>query len=136
MTAEHIHTSDAEPGDVLISLTHPRGDGVSQVRLSISDQRSGQTLIEVDLTAEEFASIMSSTGTRVSGARLPRHPERLGRRAENTMTTVPNGDDVDGRAEKVKADYLAAGWESVRIDRTNFGRRVVAYRWIDDEAGA
>lgn len=127
-----INTSDAAPGDVLISLTHPRSfDGGRRVDLEIRDQMSGQTVIRVSMLPEEFAEVMSSTGTCVGGAAFTPHPERLGRRSQNTSTVVRY--DSDRTPEQVRDDYLAAGWEQVRVDRTNYGHRVVAYRWIDDE---
>lgn len=132
-TGTDIYTSDAKPGDVLIQLTHPRSNtGSNRADLTIRDQMSGQTLIHVSLSAEQFLDLMSSTGTLVSGAHLPVHAERIGKRSQNVSTTLSHGSELT--AEQVRDDYLAEGWESVRIDRTNFGKRVVAYRWINDDA--
>lgn len=133
---EKINTSNARPGDVLITLTHPHGGGESRARLVIEDQMSGTVLIEVELTGEEFLSVISSTATRVSGATLPRTPERIGRRSQNVSTNIhrASGVDVDVEAARIREEYLADGWEAVRIDKTNYGRRVVAHRWIADAA--
>lgn len=134
---ENIYTSDAEPGEVLITLTHPHGAGTRRATLHIVDSRSGERLVEVDLTPEQFMAVMSSSATRVTGAQLPVHPERIGKRSQNVSTNIrSHGEDIDAEAEKVRAAYLTDGWETVRIDRTNFGRRVVAYRWIDDDLPA
>lgn len=134
---DHIHTSDASPGEVLITLTYPQGGGARHATLRIEDGMSGETLIDVDLTPEQFLAMMSTTATRVYGARLSDHPERFGKRMENTSTRISHRADLDAEAERVRDAYLADGWEQTRIDRTNFGRRVVAYRWIaDEQAGA
>lgn len=132
----HIYTSDAERGEVLITLTHPRGGGDRRVTLRVEDSMSGQMLVEVDLTPDQFADIISASATRVTGATLTAHPHRIGRRSQNTSTDIRHyGDALDAEAKRISNAYLADGWEATRIDRTNFGRRVVAYRWIDDEKG-
>lgn len=130
----HIHVSDAKLGDVLITLTYPHGGGDTRAALRVEDSMSGEMLVEIDLNPEQFLRVMASGATRVHGAQLPRHPERIGSRMQNTSTNIGHSvDDKDAEAERVRAQYLAEGWERVRIDRTNFGRRVVAYRWIADE---
>lgn len=125
-----IRRSDANPGDVLISLTHGRSNvAENYVRLEVTDQMSGVVLVRATLDAHQFADIMGSVGTVVSGAAIPTSPERIGRRRENTSVSVGRGVDP----EPVRAELEAEGWESIRVDPTNFGHRVVAYRWIADE---
>lgn len=127
-----IHTSNANPGDISIQVSYPTGmDGDRVVRLEITDRMSGQALVRAALTSAQFTEILSATGTVVSGAVLPVHPERIGKRMQNVSTNIKHGDDRE--AEAVRDAYLADGWETARIDRTNFGRRVVAYRWISDD---
>ncbi|MCW6003821.1 hypothetical protein K1W54_04390 [Micromonospora sp. CPCC 205371] len=122
-----IHTSDATPGDVLISLTHGRSSHDENfVRLEVTEQISGVVLVRVNLDAKQFTDIMGSVGTVVSADYLPAHPERIGRRRENTSVSLGTGVDP----EPVRAAFEADGWEMVRVDRTNFGHRVIAYRWI------
>lgn len=127
-----INTSDAKPGEVLIQISHPHSnvDG-RYAQLSIRDSTSGQRLIDVRLTAEQFLDLMSATSVRVQGAQLPTHPERIGKRSQNVTTSL--GREAKQTPEQVRDAYLADGWESVRIDKTNFGHRVVAYRWIEDK---
>jgi hypothetical protein len=136
-TEPTIHTSDADYGDVQISLDHLRvSDSNEMVRLAITDKRSGQVLAQVDLTAKQFTQMVGSTVITVSGAILPVHPERIGRREQNTsmdITYRSAGNNLDAAAEAARDAYLAAGWEHVRITRTNYGRRVTANRWIDDD---
>jgi hypothetical protein len=129
---DNIHTTDAKPGEVLASLTHTRGnDGSHTVRLSVQDMVSGQRLVSLELTPEIFAELMSGTSVRVPGAALPSHPHRLGKRMQNTAMSIGHKDGTS--PEEVKAAFEAEGWEQVRIDRTNFGHRVVAYRWVEDQ---
>jgi hypothetical protein len=126
-----MHTSDANPGDVLIQLSYPSDNhGNRDAELTIRDQMSGQTVIKVRLSANELMDVMSTTGTHVGGATLAVHPERLGKRAQNVSTSLRHGDERT--PEQVRDAYLKEGWESVRIDKTNYGHRVVAYRWIED----
>lgn len=132
-----IHTNDSLPGEVTISLSYPRGGGVpDQARLHVEESISGQCLIGVTLTADQFLSLLSGTVLRVTGATITATPERIGKRMQNISVPIRHGDaaDIDADAERAKAMYLADGWHAVRIDRTNFGRRVVAYRWVDNDA--
>ena len=135
----NINRSDAQHGDVLITVTYPQGGGeVRHATLRVEDQMSGITLVQVDLTPEQYMRILASGAVPVSGARLPARPELIGRRMENTATSIRNGavdTDIDVEAQRVRDQYLADGWEQVSIDKTNFGRRVRAYRWVTDEEG-
>lgn len=135
MEPSRINTSDAAKGEVLVHLTHLRSHDGNHVSLVIRDQRSGETVIDINLTPAEFTDILSSTATRISGAFITPNPQHLGKRMQNTSVDIRTfGGDLETRTETARADYLATGWERVRVDRTNFGRRVVAYRWIDDES--
>lgn len=124
-----IRTTDAAPGDVLIQLSYPHGDGVQRVDLTLRDQVSGQIVAAVQMTPTEWTAILSTVGTVVSGVRLPIHPERIGRRMRHASVLVP----PDRTAAEVQGDFLAEGWESVTVERTNRGQRVVARRWVADE---
>lgn len=125
-----IYTSDATPGDVLISLTHGRSNHDENfVRLEVTEQMSGVVLVRVNLDAKQFTDIMGSVGTIVAADFLPGRPERIGRRRENTSVSLRS----DADPESARARFEADGWESVRIDRTNFGYRVVAYRWVAED---
>lgn len=128
--ASNINTSAAAPGEVVLQISHPRSntDGHS-AELTIRDGASGLTIVRVRLNAEQFLDLMASTSVRVEGADLPAHPERIGKLSQNVSTTIRNGDPRT--PEQVRDDYLTDGWDAVRIDRTNYGHRVVAYRWID-----
>jgi hypothetical protein len=134
---DHINTSDAEIGDVLVTITYPQGGNRgAYATLRIEDRLSGQALVQVDLDPEQFMRAIGSGTVYVSGAQLPAHPERIGRRMQNTSTGIhSHADGADAEAEQVRDAYLADGWEKVSIDRTNFGRRVRAYRWIAAEEG-
>lgn len=132
-----IYTGHGRRGDVQISLTYPKGGGGTRATLRVEDVPSGETLVDVDLDPEQYINIMSSGVTIVTGAHVTTRPERIGRRMQNTSAEVRlgTGVDLDAEAERKRATFLAEGWEAVRIDKTNFGRRVVAYRWIVNEEG-
>lgn len=136
MTERNTYTGRGKRGDVQISLTFPKGG--TRATLRVEDVPSGETLVEVDLDPEQFISIMSNTVTTVTGGFVTSHPERIGQRRQNTsaeVRTVGRSADLDAEANRQRDEFLAEGWESVRIDKTNYGRRVVAYRWISDEEG-
>lgn len=139
MEKRDIHTSPDEVGDVLITITYPQGGGEARATLRVEDQMSSEVLVQVDLDPAQFMRAIGSGAVPVKGARLPAHPERIGRRMQNTSTNVSlsgaAGQDLDAEAEKIRQEYLADGWEKVTVDRTNYGRRVRAYRWVADESG-
>lgn len=136
------YTEEREPGDVAVRLSFPIRTGMGAdkrpfANLRITDEVSGQVIVEVELNAEEFTGMVGGVAAHVSGAYITTHPERIGKRSQNHSTDlcyadVTGGDDaVDAEALAVRTRYLTDGWQSVRVDRTNYGRRVVAYRWID-----
>lgn len=134
---DNINTSDAQRGDILIQMSFPTQSGPNIGHLNITDRTSGQTLVDVNLSAAEFLSMMSGTGTRVSGARLPARPDRIGMRAQNTSTSIPltyGADKIERAAQitAVVAQYESEGWIATSR-RTNSGDVVVARRWIDDD---
>jgi hypothetical protein len=134
MAHNEINTSDAQHGDVLVTITYPQGGGSARATLRVEDQMSGETLVQVDMTPDQFMRAVASGTVPVSGARFPARPERVGRRMQSTSTNInSHAESAHAEAERVRDAYLADGWEEVSIDRTNFGRRVRAYRWIADE---
>lgn len=141
MSDSKIYTPDTKRGDVQVQLSYPTRTGLGVAdedrriaALTITDRTSGQILVSLELTAAEYLSIMSSTGTTVSGAALPARPERIGRRRQNTSTDIPRGypGDTDARIAEVVAEYQAEGWET-EVRRQNYGHSVIARRWVDDE---
>lgn len=139
MNDRDIYTTEAVPGDVQIQLTYPTRTGINVAEheryvahLTVTDRTSGQILVSVELSAAEHLSIMSGTGTTVSGATLPARPDRIGLRRQNTSTPIPHGYDGDhnARISQVVADYQADGWET-ELRRTNGGHQVIARRYVD-----
>jgi hypothetical protein len=133
--SDRVHATGHAPGTVMISLTHPRGsnDDQRRVGLKVEDLVSSQVLVNVEMTAEQFADMMSSAATVVAGARLPQHPERLGKRMHTASTPITRTDGRD--PQEVAAAYLAEGWETVSVHQTNYGQQVVARRWVADSEG-
>lgn len=141
--SEKINTSSGERGDIAIRLSFPTrtGMGVDKTpfaNLVVTDVPSGTVIVEAEIPADQFTAMLGGSQAALTGAFLANAENlaRVGKRSQNTSTDIrhadgPHGADLDAMASVVKSDYLADGWESVRIDRTNFGRRVVAYRWID-----
>jgi hypothetical protein len=140
-----IHTAEGEYGDVQVRLSFPTRMGVGAdkrpfVSLEITDGPSRMLLFQVDIPAEDFTGMLGGSTAHLSGATLPKHPERIGRRSQTTATEIrradlPEGswteDAFDTAAEQVRQQYLTDGWEAVSVHRNNFGRTVVATRWID-----
>lgn len=126
--------TDRNPGDVLIQLSFPRSnvDPGPVVDLSVTDGMSGVQLVGVRLTADEFASLMSCTATRVSGARIPspEHVHRIGRALEVDSKSLGHGASHQD-VEAVRADYLNNGWDTAEARRTNAGPQVIARRWVE-----
>lgn len=131
---EKFYTSDGKAGDVQISLTYPSSnrDG-KRASLEITERISGETIAAIELNAEQLMDLMSSTSLSVSDARLPLHPHRLGKVAQNTSTRIERGSSLD--PEKVRDDYLSNGWETAEVRKTNYGHNVMARRWIAAEEG-
>lgn len=132
-----IHTTDGERGDVRVELHFPTGYGANYdkaptAHLTITDTPSRQVLVKLSLSAGQFTQMLGGSAIQTHASVLVPQPDRVGKRSQNTSTDIEGlRDSIDAEAEAVKERYLAEGWEVVRIDRTNFGRRVVAYRWID-----
>jgi hypothetical protein len=132
--SEKIYTTAHQRGYVSVSLSYPTGGARGRVAtLRVTDSPSGQTLVEVDLSADDLMELMSNGVPNLTGARTPAYPERIGKRSQSTHTEIRGGsaDVLDKVAEAQRLAYLADGWEAVQINRTNFGRLVVAHRWID-----
>jgi len=143
MEDRDIYTTEAEPGDVQIRLSYPTRTGIDVgederhvASLNIIDRTSGQILVEVEMSAAEYLSFMSGTGTNVSGATLPARPDRIGLRRQNTGTEVPyvSGEspaEAQARLDAVVGQYRLDGWDT-EVRRTNrSGIRVIARRYID-----
>lgn len=130
---EQIVSPDDAPGDVSIQLSYPTSniDG-RYAQLTVIDRVSGVQIVQVTFRPEELVEFMAHTSVKVSGAVLPKRPELIGRRQQITGTSLRRDSVVT--PEEVRDEYLAAGWESVQIQRTNSGHRVVARRWVADEA--
>lgn len=131
---EQIVMSDDAPGDVSVQLSYPTSntDG-RRAQLTVIDRMSGVRIVEVTFSPEQLMELMAHTAVVVSGAVLPKRPELIGRRQQITGTTLAR--DSVATPEEVRDEYLAAGWESVQIHRTNRGARVTARRWVADETG-
>lgn len=133
--ADSVFTREYSAGDVSIRLAYPTfmgsDRGKKAAHLEVIDEASGQLIVDMELNPDQLMDLMSGSSTHVSGATLSSKPERLGRRAQTTSTNVFGFDpEVADRAQTVKAEYLAAGWEVVDVRQTNFGRRVAARRWL------
>lgn len=128
---EQITTNNDAPGDVSVQLSYPHSniDG-RYAQLTVIDRVSGVQIVRATLGPDELMQFMAHSSVHLSGAVLPQRPELIGRRQQITGTNL--GRDSVVTPDEVRDEYLAAGWESVQIQRTNFGHRVVARRWITD----
>lgn len=141
--AADIHTSSYIAGQVSAKVTFPQTMGYDadshasrlHARLEVTDRASGQTIVSIVMNADQFLSFMSSSSANVDDARLAPNPQHLGRRSQHTGVNISRtgmGDDLDARAETVAAWYRDHSWIP-SISRTNYGLRVHATRWLDDE---
>ncbi|TDC26877.1 hypothetical protein E1211_29720 [Micromonospora sp. 15K316] len=130
--SEQITTTDAAPGDVSVQFSFPVSNTEGRyAQLAVTDRMSGVQIVRVNLSPEELVEFLAHTSVRLSGAVLPKRPELIGRRQQTTGTSLRHG--ADHTPEQVRDEYLAAGWESVQIQTTNYGHRVVARRWVTDD---
>ena len=125
------YTSPAKRGDVLVSLSHSVGGAGPAVRLRVEDQCSGEQIVEVTLSPEQYTAIMGSRVTPVPGASLSAHPDRIGRTQQVSSTDLPRGVTAEQIAQAV-AEYSENGWDEVVTRATNTGLRVIANRWLDN----
>lgn len=141
--SEKINTRSGERGDITVRLSFPTRMGIGAdktpfANLVVTDVPSGTVIVEAEIPADQFTGMLGGSQATLTGAFLasPANLARVGKRSQNTSTDIRHADvsvaaDLDVMALAVEADYLANGWETVRTDKTNYGRRVVAYRWID-----
>jgi hypothetical protein len=127
--------SEAKPGDVEITISHGTSNQppYRQVHLEITERISGQRLIDVALTSEQFGILLGSSAVYAS-ADLPPHPERIGKRMEVDTQDVGVGYVARGeavaQAETIGQAYRDGGWDSVQTRRTNRGMNITARRWV------
>lgn len=131
----HDIDDDPKPGDVEIIISHGTSNQppYRQVHLEITERISGQRLIDVALTSEQFGILLGSS-TVYASADLPPHPERIGKRMEVDTQEVAHAiGDEEGvtQAETITQTYLDGGWDTAQVRRTNRGMRVTARRWVE-----
>lgn len=114
-----------------------------RIGLRIEDFLSGETLIDIDFTPDQFVALLANAGVRAEGF-ITGHPERVGKaqRVENLMiTSVMLGDLAfhDGAEEAARAiaeEHLSVlndatpGHRLRYVSQTNSGGyRAVYDRW-------
>lgn len=137
-----MYTSEYRAGDVSVRLSYPLSNqpGERHANLVIIDRPSGMTVIDVRISADQLLNLFSGSLAELTGAAFTKYPERIGKKALVTSKALRghnvNGIDIDEEAQEWKDQFLADGWEAVRIDRTNYGRNVVAHRWVVENESA
>jgi len=90
MSERDAYTNPSQRGDVSVRIGYPTGSGGKQhAVLTVVDEPSRQTLVEVELTPEMLIEVMGNGTAHATGAVLPVRPDRIGMRAQNTSITVP-----------------------------------------------
>lgn len=137
---EDRNISKGNPGDVSVQLGFPtshgtNGDEPQRAHLELTDRPSNTVVADLYLTAEQFMGLMSGSTAHATGAFVVRKPGRIGFRAENASVQVPYGAERNGeaRAMEIAAEFMATGWETTEVRRTNSGHLVVARRWVPIE---
>ncbi len=128
-----------ERGDVDIRLGFPTymgGDPADRERdqteravvIEITDGPSRSRILELHLSAAQFAAMLGGSTAHVRGAWLPNEVgmARIGKRQRTVSKEIHRdpGYSVDVEAAKVAAQYEA---DSIR--NNNFGKTVIARRW-------
>lgn len=136
-----VYTREGEPGTIDVSLTFPTRLGVGAdktpfVSLSFSDQVSGVLIAELEISGADFTGLLSGSHVVVKADHMTRHPERIGKRAQNTSTkipdaSVPKGVKIEDMAHAVEQTYLRDGWDEAYTQKHNDGVAVIARRWVD-----
>jgi hypothetical protein len=98
----------------------------------IEDNASGLQIAELRMNPAELMSFMGANSTRME-MEWTSHPERIGRRMEHEMVTVPGSafkDMADANAG-AEAWRTANGWETVEVRRNNELRwTFIGRRWV------
>jgi hypothetical protein len=132
---------------VTINLSHARsfGDGKSEssAHLRIEDEVSGTCLFDGRLTPEQFYTLHTSSGIKVTG--VSGHLDRVGKRMVVDSAKVPGyaiagvAYDKASDAAQKWADEAAhrRGWDEASVSRRSGGHFQATFRsWLDKyEAG-
>ncbi len=129
--------------EVFVQLSYPttnrpggKTDAAGRyVSLRIKDDVSGQILVDLDLSAEEWTQILACEGIPIrEGAATGEHLERIGKRMVHDQ--IPLGFNPSPEAAQAAVDKaLADGWETAQVERRNFGSVVVTRKWVDQDSG-
>lgn len=93
---------------VYMTLTHPiSNDGERRVTLRIADAASLLSVLDVDLSTQQFADLMGARSVQAT-AKIPQHPERIGRDMFSRAEYVPSAvTDVPRDEQRTAADAWA-----------------------------
>lgn len=118
-----------------IQVSYPSSnlyDSARVVTLAIRDDASGECVLDVDISANDWVNIQSTLGVEVEGVTSD-HPERFGKRLEVDSHRLGHG-ATEKELEETRQEMLAEGWETATIRKHNFGPAVHVRRWVDDDA--
>ncbi len=117
----------------LVQVSYPTFSHKSEriVSLRIVEDDSNQTVIEADISAQDWVGIQSSLGVYVEGV-MTGHPERLGRVMIVESDEVRSyGTDAVEKANALAEIRKAAGWDEVDVKKHNYGYGVHCRMWVD-----
>jgi hypothetical protein len=136
------------PIEVLITLTFPSAarsqnkanDHGRYASLHIEDRASGIPLIDVDLSPDEFLSIMANSSTRITtGATTSPRLDLVGKRRIHEARPLGRlYTDETQRAviiAEATAQAIADGWEQAAPQQHNWGWALHCERWVGDLDG-
>jgi hypothetical protein len=113
----------------------------NRARLEITDRRSGSVILEAELLAEDFASLMANRGANVSASLLgDDHYDKVGKYI--IAESIPVPPDIHARYSATKPgekatewahDYAAANnWDSHYLSQHNNGWFLHVSRYVDE----
>lgn len=111
-----------------IIQTAPQGEGASDVRIALTEERSGIQFLKIHMSLEEFGRMLHNPTTAQCTFEV-RGLDRLGWLREHKTVVVLIGDggvsSKDAEAQDaILAPYETQGWRGDRSDLTNSHRQV------------
>lgn len=115
-----------------------RSHGDDQYRITIGDEPSGLQILTLNLTARQFAEVLTGLGlTDVEGEVIaPKYRDRIGQREEHYSVSFPrylSPDQQESLAKWMEWSRIRLGADSASIYKHN-NRTSVTFRWYRDPA--
>lgn len=132
-----INPGGRTDGHVSIALAHPSSNGGETpiVRVEVTDRASRIVVLQVELDAEQFLSLMANR-TAYGPASWTNHTDRIGKVMQHDNVILPSETFPNPEAAKLGAEVWGQenGWTYTDARRNNVGSWVfTGRRWVDPE---